>query len=275
MLREAAQCLRQDMHNGVYIDNGLACSQPLLSTVVQPIAEIQGVERAQGAVLTDTDKLMYPDNGSVRMFNIDTGKEIARFTAFFDGEWIAMTPEGYYTCSTNGDKYLNVRNGAHACGIENFRETFNRPDLVRLALAGQSLSRYKKIEKVNEAPVVRIVEAPDVVTGGEAKVSVAVEDVGGGVGKVCMYLNGSARLFGEVDMVLLTNRAGTAKAGILGSLSNMIGRIAPDDVFVFYAAGKHNTEGGGYGQQARERSETDQGTGGVAGVDVRREGTAG
>ena len=280
------------------------------------------------------------ETGSLVLYETASNRTLVTFYLYDDGEWITITPEGYYVCSPNGDKNLNVRMGNRVYGIENFRETFNRPDLVRLALSGQSLSRYKKIEKVNEAPVVRIVEAPDVVTGGEAKVFVAVEDVGGGVGKVCVYLNGSAikyeggtgrgelgpggiitnqytiplaagtndvrivgynrdggmfsaeavknivavfarkgppslhavvigidqysylggrnnlsncvmdavlfagslrsgsaRLFGEVDMVLLTNRAETAKAGILGSLSNMIGRIAPDDVFVFYAAG--------------------------------------
>ncbi|HEX3047563.1 MAG TPA: caspase family protein [Bacillota bacterium] len=47
---------------------------------------------------------------STRIWEIASGKEIARFVGFDDGEWIVLTPEGYYNVSPKGSKYLKVSN---------------------------------------------------------------------------------------------------------------------------------------------------------------------
>jgi len=76
-------------------------------------------------------------DGSTRLWNVQTGKEIALCVSFTDREWVVTTPEGYYDTSANGDKNLNVRIGNSVYGIENYRATFMRPDLVQAALSGK------------------------------------------------------------------------------------------------------------------------------------------
>ncbi len=76
-------------------------------------------------------------DGSTRLWNVQTRKEIALCVSFTDREWVVTTPEGYYDASANGDKNLNVRIGNSVYGIENYRATFKRPDLVQAALSGK------------------------------------------------------------------------------------------------------------------------------------------
>jgi WD40 repeat protein len=73
-------------------------------------------------------------DGTVRVRSAETFIEKARFIAFNDGEWLAMTPDGYYTGSAKGDQYLNVRVGNTVTGIDRYRSTFNKPAVVAARL---------------------------------------------------------------------------------------------------------------------------------------------
>lgn len=143
-----------------------------------------------------------------------TGRMLASLYAYASGEWITITPEGYYVCSTNGDKYVNVRVGNRVYGIDNYREAFNRPALVRKALAGESLEQYRKLEQTKLAPEVSIGETPAVVTKNETPVAVAIEDIGGGIGDVRVYLNGTAVNQIEVDAAFTPLRGGTTVSNV-------------------------------------------------------------
>ena len=63
-------------------------------------------------------------DGTTRYWSIADGKEIARFIGFNDGEWIVITPEGYYSSSQNGHKHLSVRMGNSIYGIDQFYDVF-------------------------------------------------------------------------------------------------------------------------------------------------------
>jgi WD40 repeat protein len=123
---------------------------------------------------------------------ISSGKALAQFISFTDGEWISITPEGFYNASPNGDKHLNVRIGNNVYGIENYREAFFRPDLVKIALSGGSLKGYKNIADIKPPPQVDIVDTPLTVAGDELTIKLKLSDTGGGIGDVRLYLNGSA-----------------------------------------------------------------------------------
>ncbi|KHD07680.1 hypothetical protein PN36_03335 [Candidatus Thiomargarita nelsonii] len=77
-------------------------------------------------------------DGSTRLWNIKTGKEIAQMVSFKDGEWITITPQGYYVASAGGEKHINVRVGNKVSGVEPYRAQFNRPNLVKAALQLES-----------------------------------------------------------------------------------------------------------------------------------------
>lgn len=69
---------------------------------------------------------------------------------FKENEWIAWTKEGYFNASPNGHKYIgfHLNRGydkeAHWVGIDKLYDHFYRPDLVKLALQGEDISKYTK-----------------------------------------------------------------------------------------------------------------------------------
>jgi WD40 repeat protein len=77
-------------------------------------------------------------DGTVRFFDAAEGKEIAQFVGFTDGEWVSITPDGYYTASAKGDGRINVLTGSTVYGIDAYRSTFYRPPVVEARLKGLS-----------------------------------------------------------------------------------------------------------------------------------------
>jgi len=75
-------------------------------------------------------------DSTVRLWDITTGKEIASFISFTDGEWIVITPDGYYNSSPKGDQYLNVRIGNEVYGMDQFAKIFFKPEVVERRLQG-------------------------------------------------------------------------------------------------------------------------------------------
>ncbi len=132
------------------------------------------------------------DDASARMWNVETGEEVATMIQFRDGEWIITTPNGYYSASENGDQYLQVKVGGKDYTIEQLRESFYRPDLVKAALSGGSLSGYRQLADVKQPPTVSIINTPSSVRTAEVDVTLRIVDTGGGIGDVRLYNNGSA-----------------------------------------------------------------------------------
>ncbi|MBC7363942.1 MAG: hypothetical protein H5U07_05285 [Candidatus Aminicenantes bacterium] len=99
--------------------------------------EAKSVDGRLSAQITD---------GAVKIIDSKTNKELARLIVFADGEWLVLTPEGFYNCSANGDKYLYVDAGngiiraREYYGLHNFRNRFLRPDLVKISLSGKSIA---------------------------------------------------------------------------------------------------------------------------------------
>ncbi len=134
-------------------------------------------------------------NASTRLFDVETGVEIGSMIAFDDGEWLVTTPSGYYNSSEKGDQYLYVTVGGKPYSTAQLREAFFRPDLVKVALSGGTLSDYKKVADIRPPPAVAIIETPSATANRKITVSLRVEDQGGGIGDVRLYRNGAAVVF--------------------------------------------------------------------------------
>lgn len=132
---------------------------------------------------------------SVRLFSVATGTEVAALIAFDDGEWLITTPSGYYASSEKGDEYLSVSVAGQPYTIAQLRESFFRPDLVKIALAGGALSDYKKIADIKPPPSVTILETPATTTSQRITLALQIKDQGGGIGDVRLYRNGAAVVF--------------------------------------------------------------------------------
>ncbi|MDP2278615.1 MAG: hypothetical protein Q8K51_10375, partial [Nitrospirota bacterium] len=88
------------------------------------------------------------NDDTTRLWDISTGKEIAQFISFKDGEWVIITPEGYFNASPNGAKHLNVRVGNNVYSVDNFYEKFFNPVYVASV---SSVLQGKKVEAVADA----------------------------------------------------------------------------------------------------------------------------
>lgn len=131
-------------------------------------------------------------DGTIRKWDVDTGKELVKFAFFSDGEWVVITPSGYFDASAHGDKHLNVRVGNNVYGIDQYREAFYRPELVKVALAGGSLKDLPHIASVKPSPQLQFVNTPLSTSDRETKVTLKLTDMGGGIGDVQLYLNGGS-----------------------------------------------------------------------------------
>jgi WD40 repeat protein len=63
---------------------------------------------------------------AIRIFNISTGEEIAMMVGFEDGEWLAITSEGYYNASEKGAQYLNTEFEGKDYTVDQFYDVFWR-----------------------------------------------------------------------------------------------------------------------------------------------------
>jgi len=136
------------------------------------------------------------ENGEIKIWDTATGSEKITMIGFNDGEWITITPEGYFNASANGAKHLNVRIGNKIYGIDQFYAKFYRPELVQLALVGKKAPQSETLGDVlvkKPAPTVQIVFplSGTSVEKDSIAVSLKITDNGGGIGNVNVYLNGA------------------------------------------------------------------------------------
>jgi len=88
------------------------------------------------------------------------GVESVKMIGFTNGEWIVITPEGYYNASPRGDQYLNVRIDNNVYGIDQYRHIFYRPDIVTVALWGNAA--YQKLVKEAGDNIMNVMPAPKI-----------------------------------------------------------------------------------------------------------------
>ena len=173
----------------------------------------------------DGGRIISSGDASVKIWDFATGDLIATFVAFTDGEWIVTTPNGYYNASTKGDQYLQVTVGNKSYTTEQLRESFYRPDLVKLAMTGGSLREFRKLADVKEPPVVTIVNTPVKVDKDEVALTLNISDSGGGVGDIRLYLNGSAVMLDNTRDIKVVSKSGGISRTYTLKLSNGLNTI--------------------------------------------------
>jgi len=64
------------------------------------------------------------------------GKERASLISFQTGDWLASTPEGYFTSSINGSRYVAWRVGQEVFPFERYEEVYRKADILQARLSG-------------------------------------------------------------------------------------------------------------------------------------------
>jgi WD40 repeat protein len=159
---------------------------------------------------------------STRLYDVKSGDEVAALIAFDDGEWLITTPDGYYNASEKGDQYLDVSVAGKPYTISQLRESFYRPDLVKIALSGQQLEGLKNIADIKPPPSISIINTPASVSSDQITVSLEVRDQGGGIGDVRLYLNDTAVVLDRSSRALSLKTEAPNSARILTYPLNLV-----------------------------------------------------
>ena len=131
------------------------------------------------------------EDGSIVYTNKNTMKELLRSYRFQDGTVLNITPEGYF--SGNGAKHLSILTGPDTVSsIDQFYETFYRPDMVKNALEiFYDPGTGPKLADVKPAPDVAFYNTPDFTDKQSAEITVKITPKGGGIGEIRLYVDGT------------------------------------------------------------------------------------
>lgn len=139
--------------------------------------------------------------GLHRAYDLASGALLVQFLATPDGDWLMLTPEGFFAASANGARLVSVSTGVAAFSVDQVYQALYRPDLVRAKLAGDpdgavaTAARGLNLGLILEtgpAPRTRFALPLQGAKAADEMIDVAVEltDEGGGVGRVEWRVNG-------------------------------------------------------------------------------------
>ena len=132
------------------------------------------------------------DDGTIRWYRMRDGQELLALFPDADGKrWVAWTPQGYYDASVGGDELIgwhvnrSAAKEADFFPAAQFRDRFNRPDIVALVL--DTLDVDEAIRLANAAsgrkapasvannlpPVVKILSPPDLASVAKSPIEVS------------------------------------------------------------------------------------------------------
>ncbi len=148
-----------------------------------------------GVGFTNDDRYaLSAGDASVRVWDIASGREIAMMINFNDGEWLTITPDGYYNSSPNGHKYMNLLLDKTSYNMEQFYDVFYRPDIVAAKLRGEDIGGLVTItmrEAIkNPPPVIEFTSKLSNTNQQRVKACYQVKNAGGGIGEVRLFHNG-------------------------------------------------------------------------------------
>jgi WD40 repeat protein len=138
---------------------------------------------------------------TMRVWSTATGELLAILVGARSGEWLVMTPEGFFDASAKGAEMLSVVRGLEVFGIDQLYQSLYRPDLVREKLAGDPAGKVRaaaarldlaKLIESGRAPHVTIVshKVQELTPDDRITLEARVADRGAGIGRVEWRING-------------------------------------------------------------------------------------
>ena len=142
-------------------------------------------------------------DSTTRLWSTKTGQEVARMLGRPDGEWMTITPRGFFASSPGGTELLGVVRGLNSYSVTQFYDHLYRPDLVAELLKGDPEGKYKsaahslsldKILDSGPAPQIERLLNRERNEDGKAQLAIRLTDRGGGIGeKVIWRVNGQTQ----------------------------------------------------------------------------------
>jgi len=82
---------------------------------------------------------------SVKIWNLQTGELLASLIGERDGEWLTITPRGYFVSSPNGSAALNIVRGLKVYPLGSYANLLRHPEPITQALKPDATSTYQNI----------------------------------------------------------------------------------------------------------------------------------
>ena len=133
-------------------------------------------------------------DNTIRIWRTATREELVKLAYFKNGEWFVITPEGYFSSSLYGHRFLNIKKGEKSYKLNQFYDIFYRPDIVEAKLRGEDISKFITV-RIEDAiksppPKVEIVSVPEKTQKEKVKIRYTFKSTGGGIGEVRVFQNG-------------------------------------------------------------------------------------
>jgi WD40 repeat protein len=140
-------------------------------------------------------------DGAIRLWDAKRpGKAVGTLIGSGRGEWISITPDGFFNESPAGYELLSVVRGLQVFAMEQLHQSLYNPDLVREAMAGDPSGEVKKAASVTSlGKVIDSGPAPEVEITSQltrsssdtdvVSVSVRIKDRGKGIGRIEWRVN--------------------------------------------------------------------------------------
>ncbi|UZR94721.1 caspase family protein [Chondrinema litorale] len=114
------------------------------------------------SVSEDGSRMVSASNDqTIKLWNIETGENLATLFVTRNNDWICWTPQGYYNASAGGEKYIGWQinrgpaNTAEYYPVKAFSQHFFKPELVTLTVeSGAFINAVTTYEEVTEEPVI-------------------------------------------------------------------------------------------------------------------------
>lgn len=159
----------------------------------------------------DTGRIQSQRDMMTRIISLDSGAVLCSIIGFADGQWLAYTPDGYYSGTDNASKVVNWRLGGKVYGFNQFFDRFFKPDVIAKTLLAEKVNTTRTITRGFAPPPEVTIRSPrpgQTFTSSDIEIEVETSDAGGGVDDIRLYQNGKVI---SGDARLLTVQGKTSK----------------------------------------------------------------
>ena len=180
-------------------------------------------------------------DGTVRVWSLSNGDEMLRLLGTPNEQWLAITPEGFFSASQKVPDSISIVRGLEVFSVDQFFQSLYRPDLVHQKLSGEFDAKLRvelaaskldleKVLKSGAAPTITIVspKSESEIHDDKVAVDVSLVDEGGGVGRIEWRVNGVTRGVQKPETPNVLTRGATSvqHALALGEGANVIEVVA-------------------------------------------------
>jgi hypothetical protein len=76
---------------------------------------------------------------TIKLWEVSTGELLVTLLATKDNEWIAYTPDGYYNCSADGNRFVGWRVGMNVYSFDQYEDIYHKPEIIRKRIMFQKV----------------------------------------------------------------------------------------------------------------------------------------